>query len=118
VSEQDGTAITADRFNGLMASYQREKARADALERRISGTEPAEPVGADGKTDSQPGTEFEDGGLYEFTDGAFAPFEPPQPGRHNEARVMTGTPSDDGSAEFAKGRLNAVLGVHEKTSWP
>ena len=36
---QDGTASTVDkaRFDGLMAAYQREKAKADALEKRFAG---------------------------------------------------------------------------------
>lgn len=97
---QDGATetVTTERFNGLMSSYQKEKARADALERQLAETRTTDQdAGAQDQTgtsgDSQQTDEWEVGD--DDTD-YFGP-EPPTPQRHNERRDLR--PRSDDTTE-------------------
>jgi hypothetical protein len=92
-AEQDGAAtVDKARFDGLMASMNREKARADALEAKYGKIDAGSSDDAEAQDqpddtstagDSQQTgqAEYEDGGQYEFdaATGSFVPYEPPTP---------------------------------------
>jgi hypothetical protein len=120
-AEQDGAAtVDKARFDGLMSSFQKEKARADALEAKFGGLGDAGSsddgsAGSDGEDhidaagDSQQTSqvEYEDGGQYEFdaATGSFVPYEPPTPQDPN----ASGSGRDSQSREPTIAQLRARL---------
>jgi hypothetical protein len=89
---QDGATTQSDmtqRFNGLMAAYQRTLAENAQLKATGVGVEPSGAqdgsVQQDARQDSQQtGSQFEEGSSYTFENGEFRPFEPPSPTQHSE----------------------------------
>lgn len=109
------------RVNGLMAAMGKKETENASLRAKLAEYEDsAQDQGYNTDPGNSQPAQFEEGGLYEFTDGVLAPFEPPTPGFSNAAaRSLAGTGHDDGSAEYAKAKLGKALGVtSEKTSWP
>jgi hypothetical protein len=120
-AEQDGATQTVDkaRFDGLMSAYQKEKARADALEKRFEAggsSDPDDDAGAQTEAGEEPDEdsqqtdepEFEVGGQYEWNGQEFVPFEPPTPQTHNESRTAS-KPRESSIADMRSG-LDRIVG--------
>jgi hypothetical protein len=126
---QDG-AQTVDkaRFDGLMASFNRVKAQADAAEARLAALEPADDGGdtADDVDDSEaqdpetdpgdsqqaePEDEYEEGIAYQWDPESRKMVNAnPTPVAHNEARPLRDTSVWDGPDYPAKGTSPAGEG--------
>ncbi len=85
---QDG-AVTAERFNGLMSSYQKARAENASLKAQLAGQ--ASPGQGDNSQaqdgegrNSQP--EFDEGDTFEVVNGQLVKVEPPTPRGQNAAR--------------------------------
>ena len=107
----DGAAtVTAERFNGLMGSYQKALSMLSPEQRAGIKADPEPAAEADDEVtteeaqtedeqaddaepteDSQQAEEYEDGIVYVREGGTFRPIDSPTPRRHNEARTRETT---------------------------
>ncbi len=113
-AEQDG-AITSDRFNGLMSAYQKSQTEVATLKAQLAGSGSQDPP----KPAEGSRSEFEEGALYEYSEGRLQPYESPTPRGTNGGRREFGPARDDGSPEAALAKVRQALGGSaDKTSWP
>ena len=129
---QDGATATVDRdgsvpkarFDGLMSSHQKALAENATLKARLAGfagqgqgSEAQDGGSAAGQDSQQTEPEHEDGGMYEFRDGQFVPFEPPTPMGHSEL-VSRGASREPTVSEL-QAQLDRQVGKPSRSrEWP